>query len=381
MRFVHLADLHIGKKMGLFDLMEDQRFILHKIARRVQSVRPDAVLIAGDVYDKSVPSAEAMGLFDGFLNELLDSGAQVLVIGGNHDSQERLAFGSQIMKKQGVYIAGPYEGKLERVPMRDDYGTIDLYLLPYIRPREAARFLDEEFSQTGEAIRAILDREHIDFSGRNVLIAHQFVTSTTQEVIQCDSEVNPIGGLSAVDVSLFEGFDYLALGHLHGPQRVGRDSARYAGSPLKYSFSEARHRKSMVVGEIKRKGELSIELDPLEPLRDVREIRGELEKLMDPEVVKAANSEDYLKVVLTDPVTPVSPMERLSLAYQNIVSLELARSFSPMDIQEPVECARQKDPLELFEAFYRRMNGAPMTGEMRAEIGVLLDEVREGSEP
>ena len=130
MRFVHLADLHIGKKMGLFDLMEDQRFILHKIARRVQSIRPDAVLIAGDVYDKSVPSAEAMGLFDGFLNELLDSGAQVLVIGGNHDSQERLAFGSQIMKKQGVYIAGPYEGKLERVPMRDDYGTIDLYLLP-----------------------------------------------------------------------------------------------------------------------------------------------------------------------------------------------------------------------------------------------------------
>ena len=184
-----------------------------------------------------------------------------------------------------------------------------------------------------------------------------------------------------MDVSLFEGFDYLALGHLHGPQRVGRDSARYAGSPLKYSFSEARHRKSMVVGEIKRKGELSIELDPLEPLRDVREIRGELEKLMDPEVVKAANSEDYLKVVLTDPVTPVSPMERLSLAYQNIVSLELARSFSPMDIQEPVECARQKDPLELFETFYQRMNGAPMTGEMRAEIGELLAEVGEGGEP
>lgn len=377
MRFVHLADLHIGKKLGLFDLAEDQRFVLNQIAERVQALKPDAVLIAGDVYDKNIPSGEAMGLFDDFLNALLKSKAQIFIVAGNHDAQERLGFGRQIMKKQGVYIAGAYAGRMERVRMQDEHGPIDLWLLPYIRPREAAAYLEGEISRTGQAIQAILSREAIDFSGRNLLIAHQFVTSAAQEVIQCDSEVNPIGGLSAVDASLFDGFDYVALGHLHGSQRVGREGVRYAGSPLKYSFSEARHHKNMVVGEIGAKGELSIELEALKPLRDVREIRGDLEKLMAVDVVEAANSEDYLKVVLTDSVPPVSPMERLSLAYKNVVSLELARMPSDAGEWAPMEAIQQKQPMELFEAFFQRMNGAPMNDAMRSEIDALLQEIGE----
>ena len=245
MKFAHIADLHIGKKLGEVSLLPDQEVALSGIARDIQARGPDAVFLAGDVYDHPLPGADAVALFDRFLNALIASGAEIFVIGGNHDSQERLCFARDILSRQGLHIARPYEGHVERF----DVKGVWVYLLPYVRPKEIERFFEgARFESMEDAVSAILAREEIDPARENVLVTHLFASARGDYPETSDSEINPVGGLSEVDVSLFDAFCYVALGHLHAPQKVGREGVRYAGSPIKYSFSEMRHKKSFVMG-------------------------------------------------------------------------------------------------------------------------------------
>jgi exonuclease SbcD len=368
MKFIHVADLHIGKRLYENSLMEDQAFALDFIAAQAEKQRPDAIFIAGDVYDRAVPSAEAVSLLSDFLMRLSDTGAKVFAIGGNHDSQERLAFARAMLAREGLFISGPYEGRLEKYSLED----ADIWLMPHIRPREVERFFDgAAFHATQDAVAAILERENVDGKRANVLLCHQFVTGAGDESVRSDSEVEPVGGESAVDAALFDKFDYVALGHLHAPQKAGRECVRYSGSPLKYSFSEARHKKSMVMGSISGKN-VEIELVPIPLRRDMRDIKGRLSDIL----AAAEPTEDYVRVTLTDETPPLSPMERLSAAYPNLVRLELAPRGSAG--AEP-ETVAGRTPLELFAEFYEKTSGAPLTGEMLEMAADALNAVTENS--
>lgn len=369
MKFAHIADLHIGKKLHEVSLLADQEEALSSVVEAVRRVRPDCVLIAGDVYDHPVPGADAVSLFGRFLTELTDSGAQVCIVGGNHDSQERLSFAGQILARQGVHIAGPYAGTLESV----DIAGARIHLLPYVRPKEIERHFDRRFDSSEDAVAAILARAEIDPSRVNVLVTHLFASARGERAETCDSEINPVGGLSEVDAALFDPFAYVALGHLHAPQRVGRDRVRYSGSLMKYSFSEARHRKSFVLGEVT--DGVSFALVPVREKHGMRELRGRLSDLLKPEVVSAGDVEDYIRATLTDEIPPVSPMERLSAAYRNVLRLELSGNAAPV---EEVHEIAARAPMELFSEFFARMNGSEMTDGMTKMAADAFDAAREG---
>jgi exonuclease SbcD len=370
MRFAHVADLHIGKKLHELSLLGDQEEALSDLAETVRRARPDCVLIAGDVYDHPVPGADAVALFDRFLTELTDAGARVCLIGGNHDSQERLSFAGRILARQGVHIAGPYAGTLEWVEIAD----ARVYLLPYVRPKEVERYFGKKFDSMQDAVAAILARAEIDSGRVNVLATHLFCAARGVESERSDSEIDPVGGLAEVDAALFDPFSYVALGHLHAPQRVGRDAVRYAGSLLKYSFSEARHRKSFVMGEVTANG-VSFELVPVLERHGMREIRGRLRDLLSPDVVAAGNPEDYIRATLTDEVPPVSPMEQLSAAYKNVLRLELACGAAP--VEEAVTVA-ERAPMALFSEFFVHITRGEMTENMSIMAAEAFDAAREG---
>lgn len=370
MKFAHIADLHIGKKLHEMSLLADQEAALSSMVEEIRRARPDCVLIAGDVYDHPVPSADAVALFDRFLTELIDSGTQVCLIGGNHDSQERLSFAGRILAREGVHIAGPYAGVLESVEIADAH----IWLLPYVRPHEVEQYFDARFETTEDAVGAIFARAQIDPGQVNVLVTHLFATARGERSLTSDSEINPVGGLSEVDVSLFDAFSYVALGHLHAPQRVGRDSVRYAGSLLKYSFSEVHHKKSFVVGAVSAKG-AAFSLVPIRAPHGMRELKGTLSDLLAPEIVAAGNPEDYIRVTLTDQVPPVAPMERLSAVYGNVLRLEIAANATP--VEETPDIA-DRAPMDLFSAFFERINGTPMTEEMAKMAADAFDAAREG---
>ena len=365
MRFVHIADLHIGKRLCETSLIPDQEFVLDFIARETEARRPDAVLISGDVYDRSVPGVDAVTLLDRFLMRLMATGAKVFMIGGNHDSQERLAFGREMLAREGLTISAPYSGRLEKYAL----GDADIWLMPHIRPREAEIFFEgARFESVGDAVRAILAREEPDPARKNILLAHQFVTARGQTAERCDSEVDPIGGENGVDAALFDRFDYVALGHLHAPQQAGRPQVRYAGSPVKYSFSETRHKKSMAWVTVDENG-VEVELIPLPALHGMRQLRGNLADLLS----AAEPSEDYIRVTLTDEVPPVSPMERLGAFYTNILRLEL----EPRGQTEPeLTGTARREPMELFAEFYEMMSGAILTDEMLEMAKDAYDCVR-----
>lgn len=300
MKFIHLSDLHIGKRVNGFSMLEDQKYILDQILMIAEEEMPDGVLIAGDIYDKPVPPAEAVQVFDAFLTGLADRNLPVFVISGNHDSPERLAFGGQLMKDRRVYMAPVYDGHLEPVQLEDRYGSLRVYMLPFIKPAVVRRCCPEEGIETFEdAVRWALEHmaEHKKGEdGRNILIAHQFVTGASC----CDSEELSIGGLDQVSAELFDSFDYVAMGHIHGPQKVGRDTLRYSGTPLKYSFSEVNHRKSVTVVELLEKGNVTVNTRPLRPLHDMRELRGSYEELTSRDFYQGTAVDDYLHITLTD---------------------------------------------------------------------------------
>ncbi len=376
MKLLHLADLHIGKRVNEFSMLEDQIYILHQILDIARERRPDGVLIAGDVYDKTIPSAEAVTVLDGFLTSLADLHIPVFVVPGNHDSAERLGFGSHLLRESGVYIAAPYHGAVERFTLEDAYGPVGIHLLPFLRPAAVgACHPEEKVDGYDSGVRLALS--HADFSGadRHVLVAHQFVTSGGKEPERSDSEAITVGGLDNVEVSAFDRFDYVALGHIHGPQFVGRPSVRYAGSPLKYSFSEWRQQKTALLVTLRGPGEEpELEKIPLIPLRNLRVIRGPLAQL----TAMGEKSQDYIEAVLTDEESLADPLGELRQIYPNLMRLTFDnRRTQTQGGPGVAQSIREKSPLELFGEFYEAQNGAPLEEEQTALLSQLLAGLEE----
>ena len=376
MKLIHLSDLHIGKRVHEVSMIEDQEYILTKILHIIDDEKPDAVLIAGDVYDKSVPSAEAVTLFDDFLCRLAKRQVPVMIISGNHDSPERLAFGGRLLEGSGIHISPVYDGKLSPITLEDRNGPVDFWLLPFIKPIHARRFFPEETIETyTDAVRAALSAAPLDPQRRNVLITHQFVTGAAT----CESEELSVGGSDNVDASVFDAFDYVALGHIHGPQNIGTNRIRYCGTPLKYSFSEAGHYKSVTVAELGEKGDLMLRTLPLIPKRDLRQIRGTFAQLTDPEDYRHTEKEDYLHIVLTDEEDVPEAVGKLRLIYPNILKLSYdnTRTREDQTVGDAGD-VKTRSPLELFGELYEIQNNQPMSDTQRDFALELIRSIWEG---
>ena len=375
MKLIHLSDLHLGKRVNEFSMLEDQAFILQEILRIIDEEQPQAVVLAGDIYDKSVPSGEAVQLFDGFLWELSSRKLQVFVISGNHDSPERLSFGGRLMEGSGIHLSPVYSGKVEPVVLEDAYGPVNVYLLPFLKPAHVRRYFPEEESGTyTEALGKAVEALEIHKEQRNVLVTHQFVTGASRS----DSEEISVGGSDNVDASVFDDFDYVALGHIHGPQNIGSPRIRYCGTPLKYSFSEVGQQKSVTVAELKEKGALEVTARPLTPLRDLREIRGSYLEVTAKSFYEGRNREDYLHITLTDEEDVPDGAAKLRVIYPNLMRLDYdnARTRS-RNLPEGAEEPAAKPPLELFEEFYERQNNQPMTEEQIRFSRELMETIWE----
>ena len=359
MRFMHISDLHLGKSVNEFSMLEDQSFILSRLLEICDCEKPDAVLIAGDIYDKPSPPAEAVALFDGFLTALSGRGLDIFVLSGNHDSAERLAFGARLMQGSGVHLAPVYDGTVQPIPLKDDYGPVFVYMLPFVRPGSVRRFFpDVRIESYNDALRTAVSGIAVDVSQRNVLLAHQFVTGA----VRSESEEISVGGLDNVDGRLFDPFDYVALGHLHTPQSVLRETMRYCGTPLKYSFSEAKDQKSALLIDLGKKGSVHIRSMPLKPLRDMRILRGTYEEITFRPNYEAAPREDYLHVVLTDEEEIPDALAKLRILYPNIMKLtyDNRRAHIAGDFGE-IPPETQNTPLEMLEALYEKQNNRPMS--------------------
>ncbi len=378
MKFVHLSDLHLGKRVNEFSMIEDQAYILTKILGIIREERPDGVLIAGDIYDKSVPSVEAVSLFDDFLKQLSRQQTQVFIISGNHDSPERLGFASELIALSGIHIAPAYDGMVCPVSLEDGYGTVNVYMLPFIKPVHVrSAFPEEKAESYTEAVSAAIAHMDIREGERNILIAHQFVTGAAR----CESEDISVGGLDNVDASVFDAFDYVALGHIHGPQQIGRESVRYCGTPLKYSFSEAKQCKSVTVAELKEKGNLGIRTVSLTPLRDLRELKGTYEELANRKNYEGTSLEDYLHITLTDEEDIVDAVGKLRVIYPNLMKLDYdnRRTRENREITGGGEM-EAKTPMELVREFYERQNNQPMNGKQEALVSRLMEKIWEEKE-
>ncbi|MEF2816756.1 MAG: exonuclease SbcCD subunit D [Oscillospiraceae bacterium] len=376
MKFLHLADLHLGKRVNGFSMLEDQAHILRQILAILDDEQPDGVLIAGDVYDKSVPSVEAVELLDGFLTELRARGVPVLLISGNHDSPERLAFGGRVMDSCGIHISPVYDGALAPVTLQDAFGPVHVWLLPFVKPAHVRRwFPDADIESYTDAMAEAVAHMDIDTAARNVLVTHQFVTGGTRS----GSEELSVGGTDNVDSGVFAPFDYVALGHLHGAQHIGRETIRYAGSPLKYSFSEARQHKSVTVVTLGEKGDVQVRTVALTPLRELREIRGSYDELTARSFYEHTTyRSDYLHLILTDEQDVFDAMSRLRTIYPYLMTLDYdnARTRAAGGMSVPAETER-RTPLELFEALYQRQNHRPMSEVQRAYIAQLMEQIME----
>ena len=376
MKFLHLADLHLGKRVNGFSMLEDQAHILRQILAILDDEQPDGVLIAGDVYDKSVPSVEAVELLDGFLTELRARGVPVLLISGNHDSPERLAFGGRVMDSCGIHISPVYDGALAPVTLHDAFGPVRVWLLPFVKPAHVRRwFPDADIESYTDAMAEAVAHMDIDTAARNVLVTHQFVTGGARS----GSEELSVGGTDNVDSGVFAPFDYVALGHLHGAQHIGRETIRYAGSPLKYSFSEARQHKSVTVVTLGEKGDVQVRTVALTPLRELREIRGSYDELTARSFYEHTTyRSDYLHLILTDEQDVFDAMSRLRTIYPYLMTLDYdnARTRAAGGMSVPAETER-RTPSELFEALYLRQNHRPMSEVQRAYIAQLMEQIME----
>ena len=382
MKFFHLSDLHIGRQLHHYNLREDQERILGEVIDYAKLIHPDAIIIAGDIYDKSVPSAEAVSMFDEFLTALsaIEPAIPVLIISGNHDSAERLQYASGILKKHQIHLAGiaprTPEEYIEKVTLTDEYGEVNFYLLPFLKPAYVRRVFDEEIPETySEAVRCLIEREKIDFCNRrNVLISHQFYTGKDNPQT-CDSETFSVGGIDNIDIGCVKEFDYVALGHLHGEQNVGMSHIRYCGTLLKYSVSESSHHKSLSVVTLKEKGTSpQIELLPLHPLRDVQKKRGQLEEIL--KQAEEKEKDDYISITLTDEVEPYKPKEQLEKVFSHILEVRVDNTRTRNKLQELDEELTIKDPLESFADFYQEMQGKEMGEEEQEIMMQILEEAK-----
>lgn len=376
---MHLADLHLGKRVNGFSMMEDQEYILNRILEIMEEEQPDGLLIAGDVYDKTIPPAEAVRLMDDFLTAVAAKHVPVFLISGNHDSAERVAFGHQLMQGSGIWISPVYDGTIRHHTLEDRWGEVNIYLIPFLRPSVVRSFFpDVEIEDYTDALRTIIEDLQVDTSRRNVVLAHQFVTAAGALPETCDSEQLSVGGLERVDGSVFSPFDYTALGHLHGPQRVGSETIRYAGSPLKYSFSELHQKKSVTVAELREKGETEIRQIPLQPRREVIELRGTFEEILEKARKKGEPQTDYYHMILTDETDVVDALSRLREYYPNIMLLDYdnRRTRSQKEVEQ-LDRVEERTPGELFAALYEQQNGQEMDSDRKEYLDGLIREIWE----
>lgn len=372
MKFLHLSDLHLGKRVNEFPMLADQKAILAQILKIADDERPNAVLIAGDVYDKSVPPVEAVELFDDFLVKLAARKLPVYVIGGNHDSPERLAFCNRLIDASGIHISPAYGGDVRPLSLADEYGKVNIFMLPFVKPANVRRYFPEEQIESyTDAVRVAISKMQVNAAERNLLVTHQFVTGAAR----CDSEEISVGGADNVDLSVFDAFDYVALGHIHGAQNIS-PRVRYCGTPLKYSFSEAKQQKSVTVAELKEKGTLEIRTVPLTPERDMHEIRGTYEEIASKNFYENTTyRSDYMHVTLTDETDVPDAMAKLRVIYRNLMTLSYdnTRTRARTELGAAAE-TEKKTPLDLFAEFYEKQNGAPMDEEQRAFVRELIEK-------
>ena len=380
MKFIHISDLHIGKRVNERSLIEEQKHILEQICTTVEAQKPDGVLIAGDVYDKAVPSGEAVMLFDDFLTCLSNLTDHVFIISGNHDSAERMAFGSRIMGSRGIHLSPVYDGCHEPVTLCDAYGEVDVFMLPYVRPANVRHFLPdeekEEVNSYDSAVRKAIGRMDIDAERRNVLITHQFVSGSDR----CESVDVNVGGLDNVDASAFADFDYVALGHLHRPQDCGDERVRYSGSPLKYSFSEVNDNKSVTIITLGPKGMMERELVPLTPLHDWHDLRGTYEQLTSRDFYAGKTwQEDFIRITLTDEEDVPDAIGKLRTIYHNLMELRYdnKRTKAGCRVIEGSAGAEKKTPFELFSELYVKQNGDVMGQEQEAYLKSVIAKIWE----
>lgn len=358
-------------------MLEDQKYILDRILEIIDAELPEAVLISGDVYDRSTPSAEAVTLFDDFLWQLSLRKREVFIISGNHDSAERLAFGGRLMESTGIHLSPVYDGTVSPILLSDEYGQVRFWLLPFVKPAHVKRFYPEETIESyTDALKVAVEKMGVDPSQRNVLLTHQFVTGSAT----CDSEEINVGGTDNVDAAVFEGFDYVALGHIHGPQNIGSERIRYCGTPLKYSFSEASHQKSVTVAELGEKGNFRLRTVPLIPLHDLREIRGTYNEVTDKRFYENTATEDYLHVILTDEEDVPEAVARLRVVYPNLMKLSYdnTRTRSNAVIDGAVD-VQKKSQLELVSELYEQQNNQPMSEIQQQFMQELIERIWEGS--
>ena len=384
MKFFHLSDLHIGKQLHRYNLKEDQQVILKEVITYAKELRPDAIVIAGDIYDKSVPSAEAVNVFDEFLTDLSEITPEIpiLIISGNHDSPDRLKYASEILKRHHIYLAGNVperpEEHIEKVTLHDAYGEVDFYLLPFMKPAYVKNiFVDGTPETYSDAVKEIIKREKIDYKDkRNVLVSHQFYVGEKAESPEtCDSEVFSVGGIDNVDIGSVKEFDYVALGHLHGAQCIGKPEIRYCGTLLKYSVSESTQNKSLTVVTLKAKGEKpEIENYPLHPLRDVRKKKGTLDEII--KEFRETEKDDYISITLTDEIDPYKPKEQLERIFSHKLEIRVDNQRTRTKLTEMDEELVMKDPFTSFAEFYKEMQGREMNGEEETIMKEIFDKAK-----
>lgn len=373
MKLMHLSDLHLGKRVHNFSMIEDQKYILNQILEIADEEKVTGVIIAGDVYDKPVPSAEAVALFDDFLVNLAKRNLCVFVISGNHDSPERIAFGEKLMRHSNVFLSPVYNGEILPVKMEDEFGKVNLFMLPFIKPINVRHFYEEEkIENYTDAIGCAISHMNVPGDERNILVCHQFVTGATRS----ESEEISVGGLDNVDASVFEPFDYVALGHIHGPQNIGSEKIRYCGTPLKYSFSEAEHKKSVTLVEIFEKGHLTITTKELKPIRDMVKIKGFFEEIVNPSFCNKMDTESYVQITLLDEQDIPNAVGKLTTVYPNLMQMryENKRTLGTKELLDEGDRI-EMSPEILFSEFYETMNNQPLTGKQAAYMRDKIEKI------
>lgn len=377
MKFLHLADLHIGKRVNEYSMLEDQRYIFEQLLKIVEQEEPDGILLAGDIYDKTIPSAEAVELFDTLLVELAKRRIHTFVISGNHDSPERIAFGGRLMEKSGIYMSPVYDGHLTPVILEDAYGPIHIWMLPFVKPAHVKRYYPEaEISSYTDAVRVALEQIGLNSDERNILITHQFVVGAERT----ESEEISVGGTDGVDVALFDAFDYTALGHIHRPQNCRSEKVRYAGTPLKYSFSETKDCKSITVVELQEKGSLQVRTIPLHPLRDMVELRGTYQELMSLAFYQNTNyQEAYTHITLTDEEDIPDAVGKLRTVYHNLMKMDYDNLRTRSQAAIEGNQRQELSPYEIFAQFYELQNNQPMDERQQEYMKELIERIWEGA--
>lgn len=375
MKIMHLSDLHIGKKVNEYSMLQDQIYILKEILHIIDDEKVETVIIAGDVYDRSLPPNEALELFDEFLYQLSSRNVNVFVISGNHDSPERISYRGRMMTENKIFLSPVYDGNVKPITLNDDYGEVNFYLLPFVRPADIRRYFpDENIENYTDAVKVAIDNMNVDFSERNILVTHQFVTGAELS----ESEDIIVGGTDNVSGEVFDGFDYVALGHIHREQTVGKDNIRYCGTPLKYSFSEAKNIKSVTILDFNDKGNIEYSKIPLTPFRDMREIRGTYYELTLKSSYESTNTEDYLHITLTDEEDIPDAIGKLRSIYPNIMKLDYdnlrTRGSGTVDAIENIE---SKSPFELFADLFKQQNNQDMSEEQEEIMRNLIDKIWE----